>query len=64
MKPRMCAEFSTQTPIDEAPKRRLEGLRRAAVFSRADVSTYPLAPTSRSLAERLAVHSSRRRHAS
>jgi hypothetical protein len=64
MMPRMCAEFSTQTPIDEAPKRRLEGLRRAAVFSRADVGTYPLAPTSRSLAERLAVHSSRRRHAS
>ena len=61
---RMCAEFSTQTPIDGALKRRLERLRQAAVFSRADVRIYPLAPTSRSLAERRVVHFSRRRHAS
>jgi hypothetical protein len=61
---RMCAEFSTQTPILGALKRRLERLRRAAVFRRADVGSYPLAPTWRSLVARLAVHSSRRRHAS
>jgi hypothetical protein len=64
MTSRMSAEFPTQTPIDGAQKRRLERLRRATVLSRADVGTYPLAPTTRSLAKRLAVHPSRRRHAS
>jgi hypothetical protein len=43
----MCAEFSTQAPFDGLLERRLERLRRAAVFSRADVGT----------------HFSRRRHA-
>jgi hypothetical protein len=59
----MCAEFSTQPPVDAVLERRLERLRRAAVFSRADVGTCPPVPTTRSLAEHLAVHSSRRRHA-
>jgi len=63
MMSRMCAEFSTQTPIDGALKRRLERLRRAAVFRGADVGTHRLAPIDRP-AQRLAVHSSRRRHAS
>jgi len=43
----MCAELSTRAPLDGVLERRLERLRRAAVFSRAD----------------LAVHCSRRRHA-
>jgi hypothetical protein len=65
----MCAEFFTQAPVDGVLERRLERLRRAAVVSRADVGTCPLVPTSRSLgslgslAEHLAVHPSRRRHA-
>lgn len=60
---RMCAEFSTQAPVDGVPEHRLECLRLAAVFSRADVGTCPLVPTSRSLPEHLGVHFSRRRHA-
>jgi len=43
----MCAEFSSQAPFVGVLERRLERLRRAAAFSRAD----------------LAVHFSRRRDA-